>query len=102
ASGSVVEENRVRTRRIAEDDVGAAIVVQIAGRQCIRGLRLVGYAKPGHEPSFPVVEIDDHRGGLFIAHSEIDRAVAVEVSGSADTRGGVGGTEWCGPRKACL
>ena len=102
APGSVVEEDRVRTRRVAEHDVGAAIVVQIAGRQRIRGLRLVGYAKPRREPSFPVVDIDDHRGGLFIAHSEIDRAVAVEICGSADTRGGVGGTEWCGSRKACL
>ena len=91
-----------RARGVAEHDVWTSVVVEISGRDRIRRLRLVGDAKSRREPSLAVVEIHDHRCGLLITHDEIERAVAVEIRGGADTRHGVRRTERRRPREPRL
>ena len=77
-----LKKSRVRSFRVSENDVRTAVVVQVAGGNRVRGLRAVGDVKPRREVSLPVVQIDDQRSRPFVADSEIDRAIPVEVRGS--------------------
>lgn len=97
-AGVEIDEDAVAL--VADDDIGAAVTVEIAG-----GGGTSGAARPsefrGLEVSFAVVPEDDASAAVAMGNEEVDCAIAIEVGGD-DGGGGFGAGEGAALGEAAL